>query len=49
MADTDYGIDALLIDGGLVLGVSVPAIPLMQPPIRRAEQVSVPSAKRVDE
>lgn len=49
MADTDYGIDALLIDGGLVLGVSVPAIPQMRPPVRRVEQVSVPSAQRVDE
>jgi hypothetical protein len=49
MADTDYGIDVLLIDGGLVIGISVPAIPPMQPPVRRSEQVAIPSAARVDE
>jgi hypothetical protein len=49
MADTDNSIDVLLIDGGQVIGVNTPAIPLMQPPVRRVEQVGGLSAKRVDE
>lgn len=49
MSDTDNAIDVLLIDGGLVIGVNTPAIPPMQPPPGRAEQVTPGVAGRTDE